>query len=141
MPAAAGLAGLLIVFLVLTPLAGASTYEVWMDGLYDADSTATCWPPSVSRASSRARRSAATAVSMRSLPSALPETTRRPISPIPPRRRPEHLQRREPVAVMSRLSSSRGETSEAASLRCVGPLQPGREQGVRGCCLPTSGRS
>src|SRR2546425_1093981 len=37
MPAAAGLAGLLIVFLVLTPLAGASTYEVWMDGLYDAD--------------------------------------------------------------------------------------------------------
>ena len=37
MPAAVGLARLLIVFLVLTPLAGASTYEVWMDGLYDAD--------------------------------------------------------------------------------------------------------
>src|ERR1043166_8940295 len=37
MPAATGLAGLLILFLVLTPLAGASTYEVWMDGLYDAD--------------------------------------------------------------------------------------------------------
>jgi hypothetical protein len=37
MPAATGLARLLILFLVLTPLAGASTYEVWMDGLYDAD--------------------------------------------------------------------------------------------------------
>ena len=37
MPAALRLGGLLIVFLVLTPLAGASTYEVWTDGIYDAD--------------------------------------------------------------------------------------------------------
>src|SRR3989442_2652585 len=28
---------LLIAFLVLTPLAGATTYEAWMDGLYDAE--------------------------------------------------------------------------------------------------------
>jgi len=37
MRAALGLGGLLIVFLVLTPLAGASTYEVWTEGIYDAD--------------------------------------------------------------------------------------------------------
>src|SRR5262245_29131599 len=37
MPAALRLGGLLIVFLVLTPLAGASTYEGWTDGIYDAD--------------------------------------------------------------------------------------------------------
>ena len=38
MRAALGLLGdLLIVFLVLTPLAGASTYEVWTDGIYDGD--------------------------------------------------------------------------------------------------------
>jgi hypothetical protein len=37
MRAALRLGGLLIVFLVLTPLAGASTYEAWTDGIYDAD--------------------------------------------------------------------------------------------------------
>ena len=37
MRASLGLGGLLAVFLILTPLAGASTYEVWTDGIYDAD--------------------------------------------------------------------------------------------------------
>ncbi|OLC01048.1 MAG: hypothetical protein AUH30_01130 [Candidatus Rokubacteria bacterium 13_1_40CM_68_15] len=31
------LSALLIAFLVLTPWAGASTYEVWTDGIYDAE--------------------------------------------------------------------------------------------------------
>src|SRR5216117_3179942 len=107
MPAATGLAGLLIVFLVLTPLAGASTYEVWMDGLYDADFDGDLLAAISLQSVIESAPLSSHGSEMRSLPSALPETTRRPISPIPPRRRPEHLQRREPVAVMRSLLVSR----------------------------------